>query len=85
MTTFDWREIDNRLSDADARRECVVCGGENVDYADARYGLVEVDAAGMVRVDDPDLPAMTALIVCVARVCNTCGFVHLHALRPLRR
>lgn len=41
MSSFDYGELDNRLSETDARLDCHSCGGTNLHHADRKVGLVE--------------------------------------------
>lgn len=78
MTAFDYRELDNRLTDAKAERDCLACGSNAVDWADRAVALIEVTDDGRIDIR-PGLPSMARGIFCGARVCNACGFVHLYA------
>jgi hypothetical protein len=77
---FDYGELDNRLTNADGRRECLVCGSDEVDYADKAFLLVEIPSGGTF-----DLSRSVSGIFCGARVCNVCGHVHLHTDAPVVR
>jgi len=76
---FDYERLAARLSETNVSQTCVACGDDNLQFSDARYQLIEVQ--------DDDSPSvgfgMISGMFCGARVCNTCGFVHLHATQPL--
>jgi RNA polymerase subunit RPABC4/transcription elongation factor Spt4 len=76
---FDYSELDNRLTDADATRECLVCGSEDVNDTDKGFLLVEVPPDGVLN-----LGKSASGLYCGARVCNRCGYVHLHTEAPVR-
>jgi hypothetical protein len=80
---FDYGELDNRLTNADGCRDCLVCGSEEVDYTDRGFLLVEVPPDGQLGLDIARRGV--AGLHCGARVCNVCGYVHLHVDAPVRR
>jgi len=80
---WDYKELKNRLSDAEALRTCLVCGSDDVDWNATRSVLVNLDED-----DEAEIYPTGGLangMWCAARVCNACGFVHLHATLPLTR
>jgi predicted nucleic-acid-binding Zn-ribbon protein len=83
MGTFDFGELDNRLSETNASLECLSCGSSDVHHADRKVGLVEVGLDGRVEL----YPQMGAarVIYCAARICNACGYVHLYSAAAIDR
>jgi hypothetical protein len=79
LTSFDYRELDNRLTVANARRECLSCGSDDVDFDEAGYAIIEVPPDRRLK-----LSAHQAnVLYCGLRVCNACGFVHLYNAPPV--
>ena len=74
---LDHRELDNRLTDADAQRHCLSCGSSDVDHAAGRFALIEVGDDD--RLDLDAFSGEVVLVVCRARICKSCGFVHLYS------
>ena len=78
---YDLRPFARRLEQANANLNCLCCGSSTVNYSDARYALVELESDDRLAVQ-PDW-GMASAMFCGARVCETCGYVHLHALLPI--
>lgn len=78
-TVFDYRELDNKLTNLEARKECLVCGSPEVE--DTERGFLPIE----VPPDKPLWREKTTGLFCGARVCDECGYVHLHVEAPVRR
>jgi hypothetical protein len=79
--TFDLRPLARRLEQKQATLDCLCCGSSDVSYSDTRYALIELDSDDQLAVEQDW--GLTSNLFCAARVCNACGFVHLHALLPI--
>jgi hypothetical protein len=77
-TVFDYRELDNKLTALEAQKNCLVCGSRDVDDTDRLFLLIEVPA------DRPLWQGDTTGLLGGARVCNDCGYVHMHVEAPVR-
>jgi hypothetical protein len=82
---FDYRELDNKLTALEARKDCLVCGSADVDDANRNVLLVEAppDKPVWREVPGTDFMEMGGLFG-GARVCNDCGYVHLHVEASVR-
>jgi hypothetical protein len=64
--------LDNKLTHLEARKDCLVCGSPDVDDTERAFLLIEVPP------DKPIWRDVTTGLFGGARVCNDCGYVHLH-------
>jgi hypothetical protein len=81
--TYDLRPFANRLAAEAATLNCLCCGAIDVDYSDTRYVLVELESDGSLAIQREW--GLVSTLTCGARICNSCGFVHLHALQPIEK
>jgi hypothetical protein len=81
---FDFRDFDNRLSNASVVRECPACGGTERSVPSNPVALVEVKPNGYIQIEEAT-PTERAVVAtfCGAVICDNCGNVRLHALRAL--
>lgn len=81
---YDYREFDNRLTNAGVSRSCPSCGSTERSAVSRPIALVEVNEDGYLQMlqATEDLRAVTATF-CGAHICDTCGFVRMHALGAL--
>jgi hypothetical protein len=82
---YDYREFDNALSrQAGPGFSCVACGHTEFSATSRPVAVIEVNQDGYLQVQavTESLRTVTATF-CGARICDNCGFVHLHALIPL--
>ena len=75
---YDLRPFAARLAEAQANLDCLCCGSSDMNYSDARYALIEMDSDDRLAVEF-DWGLATSMF-CGARVCEACGYVHLHSL-----
>jgi hypothetical protein len=80
---YDHGPIMERLIAAGATETCLCCGSSEVRYSDTRYALIDLDANDKLAVETDW--GLASGLFCIARICNACGFVHLHGPRPIPR
>lgn len=78
---WDPSDFHRRVADAGANDSCLACGNSDLSTSDARYCLIELDDND--RLASELTFGMASGIFCGARVCPSCGYVHLHAMLPL--
>jgi hypothetical protein len=75
--SFDLRPFARTLRKANANLDCLCCGSSDVNYSDARYALIELGSDDRLAVE-PDW-GLASTLFCAVRICNACGYVHLHS------